>query len=1126
MRRKFLTLGILLAPGWILGLQAVGSAAIQDVATAAPLDPQMGRVQSEIRAPITAIRSRPPLTDKPLLVPHEAPGDMPAPPEVLSRRTSSPAAVVTREVYTSVQVNVNAVGDNIVGDAANEPSIAIDPTDPTRIVIGWRQFATIASNFREAGWAYSHDAGQTWTFPGVLEPGQFRSDPVLAADSGGNFFYSSLSSSTSAELFTSTDGGVTWSPPVNAFGGDKQWITVDRTSGIGSGHIYEFWNMLFSCCSPNDFARSIDGGQSFEPPIAIPQPSMMWGTLAVGPDGELYTVGTTIDHASHVVAKSNNAQDSTQTPLFEFVNVVNLGGATVNGGAPNPGGLVGQVWVAVDRSNRWTRGNAYMLASVDPFGPDPLDVHIVSSADGGLTWDAPVRVNDDATDNGAWQWFGTMSVASNGRIDVVWNDTRGSGQANVSQLFYAYSMDTGAAWSTNVALTPAFDSHLGWPNQSKLGDYYHMVSDEGGASLAYAATFNGEQDVYFLRIPQDCNNNGIEDPTDIDDGTSEDCNNNRVPDECEPDEDCNSNAIQDICDVAAGTSEDCNFNDVPDECEPDEDCNGNTVQDVCDIAVGSSEDCNLNFIPDECDISAGTSSDDNSDGVPDECQGACCQCGTCVDTLPIDCITVGWEFSGLGILCASETCPTIGNDDCAAREILPAVLGQVVPVDNRCAAADGPTPVSCDAGSIPVGADVWYEYAPPCDGEMTVSLCQNTNFDTVLAVYGDGGPTCTCPTDESTLEACGDDTCGVGGGPSVVAVPVEGGACYLLRVAGWSSTKGIGELDVQVECDDCYPTTTTDCNENEIPDECDLSYGTSLDCNDNTVPDECDIEVGTSEDCQLDGVPDECQLSSGEGPPPDVGTCSPTADNGEAWCDDFESYPVGSIQGRNGWEGWGGPSYAAVVTTAQNHTPGGAKSLGTFTHDTVRLFSGYDANMSSRWIARGQFFIPYSMTGASGLVFFTDYEGGGPNRRWSVVLFFDADARVVRENGTGATLPLLRDRWVEVVVLIDLAEDVATVLYDGQLLVTRPWTLDGGTLKIEAIGPFAASSANGSYCDDMSLYPVDSFSINDLDCNENDIPDECDIDPSDPDGNGQVSLEANGNLVPDDQRTSWPCGWL
>lgn len=36
------------------------------------------------------------------------------------------------------------------------------------------------------------------------------------------------------------------------------------------------------------------------------------------------------------------------------------------------------------------------------------------------------------------------------------------------------------------------------------------------------------------------------------------------------------------------------------------------------------------------------------------------------------------------------------------------------------------------------------------------------------------------------------------------------------------------------------------------------------------------------------------------------------------------------------------------------------------------------------------------------------------------------------------------------------------------------------------------------------------------DCNENGIPDECDIDPTDPYGDGEVSPDCNGNLIPDE----------
>jgi hypothetical protein len=227
---------------------------------------------------------------------------------------------------------------------------------------------------------------------------------------------------------------------------------------------------------------------------------MVWGTLDVGPDGTLYLAGVHADGPMHVVGRSSNARDPGETPVFELVQQVDLGGETEWGGV-NPDGLLGHVWVAADHSGGPSHGNVYVLASVEPPGPDPVDVHFIRSSDGGETWSDPVRVNDDPADSGAWQWFGTMSVAPNGRIDAIWNDTRNDPGNFLSEVFYSSSIDAGETWSTNQAITPPFDPSLGYPQQAKLGDYYHMISDDEGASLAYAATFNGEQDVYFLRIP-------------------------------------------------------------------------------------------------------------------------------------------------------------------------------------------------------------------------------------------------------------------------------------------------------------------------------------------------------------------------------------------------------------------------------------------------------------------------------------------------------------------------------------------------------------------------------------------------------------------------------------------------
>ena len=70
----------------------------------------------------------------------------------------------------------------------------------------------------------------------------------------------------------------------------------------------------------------------------------------------------------------------------------------------------------------------------------------------------------------------------------------------MSALYYSFSVDQGESWSENTKLSGAFDPHLGWPQQDKMGDYFDMESDEEGVHLAWANTFNGEQDVYYARI--------------------------------------------------------------------------------------------------------------------------------------------------------------------------------------------------------------------------------------------------------------------------------------------------------------------------------------------------------------------------------------------------------------------------------------------------------------------------------------------------------------------------------------------------------------------------------------------------------------------------------------------------
>ena len=130
------------------------------------------------------------------------------------------------------------------------------------------------------------------------------------------------------------------------------------------------------------------------------------------------------------------------------------------------------------------------------------------STDSGVTFSAPHRINDDPNFQSKWHWFGTISVAPNARIDAVWYDTRNAANNIDSQLFYSWSTDGGLTWAPNVAVSNSFNPQAGFPNNQKIGDYITIVSDNTGANVAYAATFNvnpnavggHEQDVYYVRV--------------------------------------------------------------------------------------------------------------------------------------------------------------------------------------------------------------------------------------------------------------------------------------------------------------------------------------------------------------------------------------------------------------------------------------------------------------------------------------------------------------------------------------------------------------------------------------------------------------------------------------------------
>ncbi|HEV8479630.1 MAG TPA: FlgD immunoglobulin-like domain containing protein [Candidatus Eisenbacteria bacterium] len=113
---------------------------------------------------------------------------------------------------------------------------------------------------------------------------------------------------------------------------------------------------------------------------------------------------------------------------------------------------------------------------------DTRDILVSRSTDGGATWGAPQRVNDDPAGLENRRPF--VGVNSSGQVTAYWHDSRLAGlgsSASLTNIFGTVSRDGGATWSPNFQVTDessffSFNT-IAVPN---LGDY-NQVSGRNSA---------------------------------------------------------------------------------------------------------------------------------------------------------------------------------------------------------------------------------------------------------------------------------------------------------------------------------------------------------------------------------------------------------------------------------------------------------------------------------------------------------------------------------------------------------------------------------------------------------------------------------------------------------------------
>ncbi|MCG3155655.1 MAG: hypothetical protein DKINENOH_02262 [bacterium] len=337
----------------------------------------------------------------------------------------------------------------------NEPCIAIDPNNTGRMVA-----AANLNNFY-----YSSDAGLTWTAGRATSIYGVWGDPVVVADYQGSFYYFHLSNPPNGNWIDrivcqkSTDGGKSWSRGtfmglVPIAGGakaqDKEWAVVDRNN-----HIYVTWTQFdrYGSAAPQDssnirFAKSTDGGETWSEPVrinqvagdAIDSDNTVEGAVpAIGPQGEIYVAWA--GPAGIVFDKST---DGGETWLADDIFIDAMPGGW-NFSVPGIYRCNGFPVTVCDLSDSPQRGTIYVNWSDQRNGEHDTDIWLAKSHDGGLTWSAPIRVNDDSP--GRHQFFTWMTIDQvNGTLYFVFYDRRNYSD-NRTDVFMAMSRDGGATFT-------------------------------------------------------------------------------------------------------------------------------------------------------------------------------------------------------------------------------------------------------------------------------------------------------------------------------------------------------------------------------------------------------------------------------------------------------------------------------------------------------------------------------------------------------------------------------------------------------------------------------------------------------------------------------------------------------
>jgi hypothetical protein len=410
-------------------------------------------------------------------------------------------------------------------DAEVEPSIAVDPRAPRRIVVAWMQDDG-RSNLVMA----SRDGGRTWTrvfVPGLTDctGGSLSgaADPWLSFARGGKLLLSSgianlphlpgptFGPQPMQVVSRSGDGGLSWSLPATVqfepgVYSDKSAATADP---LRRGRAYEVWTVR---TGPEEvtgsawFSRSSDGGRTWSPPRLVYDPGKQEVApfnvaIAVLPHRVLLDVMTVDDSASNTTdVMAARSVDGGRTWSRPALIAHASGNPAID---PDTGTEI--AGTPADASVTVGPDGVPTVAWSDIASPHSSRTLASRSRDGGRSWSRPVavsRVRGQAIQ-------ASVAAAGDGTLGITWYDDRrdpGGSAAWEFDVWFASSRDGGRSWRRRHLAGP-FDVNRAQAVEGvarRIGDYQSLAGLPHGFAAAFVQAPPrakiGASDVFFAHV--------------------------------------------------------------------------------------------------------------------------------------------------------------------------------------------------------------------------------------------------------------------------------------------------------------------------------------------------------------------------------------------------------------------------------------------------------------------------------------------------------------------------------------------------------------------------------------------------------------------------------------------------